>query len=317
MQVTILGVEILGHASLFVTFVIMLVYTIRSRKEITRYVRSSRILYWFIFSLSGLFAVVGIVRLVYLLTNGTTIGVSPLMDLLAEYPSVIAQSLIIIYLISNKIVSEKSFRPRRVLAIGAHPDDLEISAGATLARMRDRGHAVYGLVMTHGARGGDEEVRPKEARKGAKFLGFNQIKILDFSDTELSAQSNEMVQEIEGLINEIKPHLILTHSIHDVHQDHQAVYEATLRAGRNHCSILCYESPSSTQEFSPTFFIDVCGYVDIKIEAIRTHWDQRDKPYMQADQVRGRLAFRGGQAKVEYAEGFEVVRLLSSNIGEF
>lgn len=317
MPVTILAVEIIGHSVVIIAFVAMMFFTIRSRKKITRYLRASRILYWLILVLSGLFSFVGMIRIYFLLTRGGTVGMTPLMDLLAEYPSVVAQSLIIFYLIANKNVSERSFRPRRILAIGAHPDDLEIAAGATLARMNDKGHVVYGLVMTHGARGGDAAVRPNEAHEGAKFLGLTYVKIMNFNDTRLGEQSNEMVEVIEAMIDEINPDLILTHSVHDVHQDHEAVYEATLRAGRNQNSILCYESPSVTQQFLPTFFINVSGYVDVKIEAVRTHWDQRDKPYMKAEQVRGKLAFRGGQAKVEYAEGFEVVRILSSTIGEF
>ena len=239
------------------------------------------------------------------------------MDLLAEYPSVVAQSIIIFYLIANKIVSERTSCPLRVLAIGAHPDDLEIAAGATLARVFDSGHEVYGLVMTHGARGGNAKVRPEEARQGGKFLGLSHVKIMDFNDTHLADQSDEMVQAIEEQIRLVKPDVILTHSIHDIHQDHQAVYEATLRAGRTQGSILCYESPSVTAEFQPTFFVDVNQYVHVKIEAVRTHWDQRGKPYMKEEQIRGKLAFRGGQAKVAYAEGFEVVRMVSSSIGDF
>jgi len=317
MQITIFGVEVAGHLSLIFAFIAMLVYTVRSRKQITRYVPSSRIMYWVILALSGIFATVGVIRMFFLLTHGVTAGMSPLMDLLAEYPSVVAQTIIICYLIANKIVSERASRPLRILAIGAHPDDLEIAAGATLARVFDQGHQVVGLIMTHGARGGNAGVRPKEAREGGKFLGFSQVKIMDFNDTHLTEQSDEMVQVIEELIREVKPDIILTHSIHDVHQDHQAVYEATLRAGRAQNSILCYESPSVTQDFRPTFYVEVKDYAQVKIESVRTHWDQRDKPYMKEEQIRGKLAFRGGQAKVGYAEGFEVVRMLSSGIGDF
>jgi LmbE family N-acetylglucosaminyl deacetylase len=317
MPITIFGVEVAGHLSLILAFVVMLVYTIRSRRKITRYVTSSRILYWTILAMSGMFAVVGTIRLAFLLRNGVVSGMSPIMDLLAEYPSVVAQSIIIFYLITNRIVSEHTSRPLRILAIGAHPDDLEIAAGATLARVFDRGHQVFGLVMTHGARGGNAGVRPQEAREGGKFLGFTQVKIMDFNDTHLTEQSDEMVQVIEELVQQVKPDIILTHSIHDVHQDHQAVYEATLRAGRAQSSILCYESPSVTQDFRPTFYVDVKDYAQVKIESVRTHWDQRDKPYMKEEQIRGKLAFRGGQAKVGYAEGFEVVRMLSSGIGDF
>jgi hypothetical protein len=199
MQITIFGVEVAGHLSLIFAFIAMLVYTVRAQADHPLHA-SSRIMYWIILALSGIFATVGVIRMFFLLTHGVTAGMSPLMDLLAEYPSVVAQTIIICYLIANKIVSERASHPLRILAIGAHPDDLEIAAGATLARVFDQGHQVVGLIMTHGARGGNAEVRPKEARDGGKCLGFSQVKIMDFNDTHLTEQSDEMVQVIEELI---------------------------------------------------------------------------------------------------------------------
>ena len=121
---------------------------------------------------------------------------------------------------------------------------------------------------------------------------------------------------IETAVREFKPNLVLTHSPHDVHQDHRTVHEATLRAARNSSTILCYESPSVTQEFAPTFFSNIGDYLDIKVEGIQAHWDQRSKPYVQEERVRGTAAFRGGQARLHYAEGFEVAHAASAAMGE-
>jgi LmbE family N-acetylglucosaminyl deacetylase len=86
-----------------------------------------------------------------------------------------------------------------------------------------------------------------------------------------------------------------------------------MRAARSaRTTILCYESPSVTQDFHPTYFIDVDKYVEVKVQAMREHWNQRKKTYMKPDLVRGKLAFRGAQAKVDYAEGFEVARMVSA-----
>jgi LmbE family N-acetylglucosaminyl deacetylase len=137
--------------------------------------------------------------------------------------------------------------------------------------------------------------------------------LCDFADTRLAQQAGELTDTIGALIRKVQPDIIFTHSNHDLHQDHQVVYESTMRAARRtRTTILCYESPSVTQDFRPTYFVDVCGYVDVKIQAIREHWDQRDKPYVKSDLVRGKLAFRGGEAKVEYAEGFEIARMVSA-----
>ena len=208
-------------------------------------------------------------------------------------------------------------QPRRVLAIGAHPDDLELACGATLAKLADAGHEVRAMVMSNGSKGGDSSVRVTEASSGSEFMGVSKVQVHDFRDTNLSQHGQEMVQAIEAFIDEFQPDVVMTHSGHDYHQDHQAVHSATMRAARRHSSILCFESPSATRQFNPSVFVDIAGYVDVKIHAVSMHRDQRGKPYMSAERVRSLAAFRGSQVKTSYAEGFEPVRLLGSAVGEF
>ncbi|MEX5237793.1 PIG-L deacetylase family protein [Kocuria arenosa] len=200
--------------------------------------------------------------------------------------------------------------------MGAHPDDLELACGATLAKLVDGGHEVRGLVMSSGEVGGNAGLRPAEAQQGAIFIGLGNLRVHDFPDTRLESVSNEMVRLIEEEIHTFKPDVIFTHSAHDQHQDHYAVHQATLRAARAHHSILCYESPSVTRDFDPSVFVDIDGYVDVKVEAVLSHRDQAGKPYMTPGRVRGMAAFRGAQAKNTNAEAFEPVRLLGSAIGD-
>lgn len=316
MSPAILIIEMIAHLVLIFVFLALLYVTIRRRDQIYRYIRSSRVIYWSILSICGLFALLAVLRVVFLMSVGVSTPTTMLLDLLITFLGLVAQSLVIYALIARKIILLRAVQPRRVLAIAAHPDDLELSVGATLACLKDHGHMVACLVMSHGGRGGDGDARLQEAYQSAKFLGFAHIKVLDLDDTRLDAYPNEMIRAIEDMLAQFKPDLILTHSPHEVHQDHLAVYHATLRAARSHSSILCYEGPSVTADFHPTFFIDISGYVDVKLEAVRKHRDQRGKPYLREDLIEGNLAFRGGQSKVAYAEGFEVERVLSSTIGE-
>jgi LmbE family N-acetylglucosaminyl deacetylase len=213
---------------------------------------------------------------------------------------------------TSKIVIEKTPVPGKVLVIGAHPDDIEIAAGASIAKLHDAGFQVRALVLSRGERGGDAGSRLTEAEIGAQFLELDGVQVMDFHDTQMQSQAFEIVNAIERIIREFQPDMIFTHSKHDLHQDHQTVYESTLRAARDRrTTILSYESPSVTEEFVPAYYIDVCGYVDVKIEAIHKHWDQHKKPYMNPDLVRSKMNFRGNQAKIDYAEGFEVVRMVS------
>lgn len=200
-------------------------------------------------------------------------------------------------------------RARRVLAIGAHPDDLELACGGTLARLADAGHEIHALVMSDGAIGGDATVRPGEATRAADFLGLAECTVLGLPDTRLGEYEVDMTDAIEARIKALNPDIILTHSSNDHHQDHQSVHWATLRAGRRHPAILCYESPSATSAFSPQVFVEIDDYVDAKAMAVALHGNQSDKPYMGSDTLGARATFRGEQARLAAAEGFEAVRV--------
>lgn len=309
------GTEIstIGHTITTLSFIGVAIYAFIRQKDLHRTTRYSSLLFSTIVGLSLLFASINLFRLVYELNRNAETTLTTDADVIAETSGILVQSALILVLFTSKIATKSSYRPARILAIGAHPDDLEIAAGATLAKMRDAGFKITGLVMTRGEKGGDGDTRPLEAREGAKFLGMDSVQVLDFTDTILSADIVNITHAIEETIAKVQPEIIFTHSIHDLHQDHQTVYEATMRAARStRTTILCYESPSVTQDFHPTYFIDVDKYVEVKIQALREHWNQRKKPYMKPDLVRGKLAFRGAQAKVEYAEGFEVARMVSA-----
>jgi hypothetical protein len=248
--------ELLGHLTAALSFIGVAIYANFHRRMLRRTTRNPRRLYWLIMTASVVFALTNLGRVFDLITHGLKNGKGTPLDLIAEY-FVFFQSLILWYLLANKIIVERSSHPCRVLAIGAHPDDIEIAAGATLAKMHDTGYQISGLVLTYGGQGGNAERRQDEARCGADFLGLDTVRVLDFADTRL--QAVDMVNAIETMIEEVQPDLILTHSSHDIHQDHQAVHEATLRAARNRTSILCYESPSTTHEFTPSFFVSTFG----------------------------------------------------------
>ncbi len=306
--------DVFGHLAAAAAFLGVAGYVTVRRRLITRTVRRSRTIYWLMLFACLLFALTHAARLVPLLTRGMS-SLPAWPDLVSDYPGLIGQSLIVVALTHLQVVGTNGAARRRILAVGAHPDDIEIACGGTLAKMRDEGSQVWGLVMTQGEKGGNGHVRPCEAQRGAEFLGLDQVQILNLPDTRLQECAQDVHATIERVVREFKPDLILTHSPHDLHQDHQTVHEATCRAARNLSMILCYESPSVTREFAPTFFSNIGDYLDIKVDGIKEHWDQRSKPYMQEERVRGVAVFRGGQAKLRYAEGFEVAHTASATPG--
>lgn len=303
--------EHLHHLIHSVIFMLLFLATFRYQVSILRYAQKGP---WLIRSCLGVSASFALLNILFL-SNLLVIESSLWHDIL-DYLSLAIVASLSVLLIYAKFTIKTTETPKRVLAIGAHPDDLEIACGATLAKMRDLGHVVYGLILTQGEQAGKADTRAQEAQKGAAFLGLNIVDVRDFKDTRLAEQANELCLSIEEIIKRFQPDIILTHSANDQHQDHTAVFEATLRAARNNSTILSYESPSVTTGFKPTIFVDVANYLDVKLESIRQHHDQKSKRYVQKDHVRGIAAFRGGQAKVRYAEGFESVRTLGSAMGD-
>lgn len=230
--------------------------------------------------------------------------------------TIVVLGMLGIALLSDRLPRSSSTAPRRVLAVGAHPDDIELGCGGTLAKLIDSGHEVRALVMSNGEKGGDGPTRAVEGTTAGQLIGVAGVEVLSLPDTRLTLHENDMVAAVERMIDRFNPDIILTHSGNDQHQDHRAVHAATLRAGRRHSSILCYESPSATADFRPSVFVDVQDYLEVKVEAVATHDNQRGKPYMRPEHLRGLAVFRGAQAKVRHAEAYEPVRILGDPAGQ-
>lgn len=231
-------------------------------------------------------------------------------ELVAEITVLVFGTLLLLVLGRGTVLSMHHEPARRVLVVGAHPDDLELACGGTVATLARSGHRVKVVVMSGGSVGGDESVRRGEAVAGASLLGTDDVTVHAFPDTRLAEADTAMIAAVEQAMHDFRPDLILTHSEHDQHQDHQAVHRAVLRAGRQAPSILCFESPSVTRSFNPSVFVDITEHLDLKVRAVQAHRNQAGKPYMTASRVRGIAAFRGAQAKVVAAEAFEPVRYL-------
>ncbi len=202
------------------------------------------------------------------------------------------------------------FKETVILAVGAHPDDIELGCGGFIMKAKDNGARVYGLALTKGERGtGRNGDRTEEFRKAARFMELDGFWIMDFEDTALKKRIKDMKDVIEEKVREVGANLVLTHTAIDIHSDHQAVFEATKEGARG-TSVLCYEDVSTPREFVPNVFIDISGYMDDKLKLLSFHRTQGDKPYMDPDVIKGRAAHRGLQGGVQYAEAFRAHKLI-------
>lgn len=202
----------------------------------------------------------------------------------------------------------------KILAIGSHPDDIEIGCGGALLRHRAMGHDVKMLVLTGGGKGGDmsdEELattRCGEAKAAAALMDVS-LECWDYPDTQIP-ESYELIIRIEKLVKEFTPDRVYIPYGQDTHQDHRVTSNVAKAACREVKQILEYEEPSSYNTFNATFWIDITPHIEKKLEAIRLHVSQGHKEILKAKSIEGLNLYRGYQSKVEYAEGFSTFRFL-------
>lgn len=202
-----------------------------------------------------------------------------------------------------------------ILAIGAHPDDIELGCGGLLIKSARQGHNVYMYSLTRGGAGGDSNERSEELARSARFIKAKQLWIDNFEDSKLTV-SNDLINHIEFFINKANPDLILTHSHGDVHHDHRAIALATLEAARFNSNVLSYEIPLS-RNFDPKVFVDISEVVNEKVELIEIFWSQQSKLYLKANAIKGLAEYRALQSRlntsIKYVEAFEVMKICLTN----
>jgi LmbE family N-acetylglucosaminyl deacetylase len=199
-----------------------------------------------------------------------------------------------------------------ILAIGAHPDDIELGCGGLLIKAARQGHGVFMYTLTRGAASGDPQQRAKELMQSAKFIGAKALWIDNFEDTKLNVNTSELINHIEFFINKADPDIILTHSLEDYHHDHRAIAASTLEAGRFIPNIMSYEIPL-TKDFKPQVFYDISDVVDEKVELVKIFWSQQTKLYLKANAIKGLAEYRALQSRlntsINHVEAFEVLKM--------
>jgi LmbE family N-acetylglucosaminyl deacetylase len=207
-----------------------------------------------------------------------------------------------------------------VLAIGAHPDDVELGCAGTLALHKSKGDKVYLLVMTRGEASGKPrseraraEIRERECRESAKILGANDLFFGGLKDTMVQ-DGRETVDVIEDVLRQVKPDIVYSPSCKDTHQDHRKTGHAVLSACRRVRIVLLYEGASTQRDFYPQVFVDIKQSFKTKLRAIRVFGSQIDSQnggFAKAVKaIEGLAKYRGYQAGVEVAEAFEVGKFI-------
>ena len=222
-----------------------------------------------------------------------------------------------------------------ILAIGAHPDDIETSCGGTLAKYASMGHKVFTATATNGNVGSatlpmDEiaRIRKEEARKAAAVIGAEYI-CLDYDD-EMFFEDRAARLAFIDLVRYCKADLILTHSPKDYNPDHELTSKIitdiavmipvakleTKNKPYDKIPMIAYFEPVNGLGFVPTEYVDITNFMEKKMEMCLCHQSQiswMQDNYKDAltdqnffDKYRIIAQYRGLQCGVDYAEGFRM-----------
>jgi LmbE family N-acetylglucosaminyl deacetylase/CheY-like chemotaxis protein len=201
-----------------------------------------------------------------------------------------------------------------VLAIGAHPDDVEIGLGGTLAAHRSAGHEVVILTLSRGARGGTADDRQHESLAAAELIGA-RLFLEDQEDTRIS-EGDPTVSIIERVVASVHPTTVYTHSMHDRHQDHRAVHAAANVATRDIGTFACFQSPSATVDFKPNRFVTIDGFTEAKLALLACFSSQAGRrTYLEDDFVLATSRYWSRYGGGTYCEPLEVMRQASAVLG--
>jgi LmbE family N-acetylglucosaminyl deacetylase len=211
----------------------------------------------------------------------------------------------------------KMFDPKTILVLAPHTDDGELGCGGSIVKFiaeeKQVHYAAFSLCSKSLPPGLAEDTLAHECKQATALLGIpnENLTLFDFEVRRFPEFRQKILEELIKLNKRINPGLVLIPSAGDIHQDHGVIHTEALRAFKN-STLLGYELPWNHAQFRSTCFISLpANDIAKKIEALKAYQSQSHRSYMQEDFIRALAKVRGVQANTEYAEAFEVYKLIS------
>jgi LmbE family N-acetylglucosaminyl deacetylase len=205
------------------------------------------------------------------------------------------------------------FSGKRLLFLGAHPDDIELGCGALIANVSN--HVDLRCVTLS-----DNQKNPAlknlvhEHHQSMFVLGVKreQVILKDFETRNFPRDRQAILEFLYDLNREYKPDIVFTHTESDIHQDHGVIRLEALRTFRG-VSVLGYDVLRSSYGFFPNFLVGVNeADVQKKIDALAEYRTYSDKYYFDSEIIRSTSIRHGALAEQPFAEGFDILRIVGS-----
>jgi len=207
-----------------------------------------------------------------------------------------------------------NFFGKKVLFLGAHPDDIEIGCGALIHHIVQQTEILC-VTLSDNQKNPDLKNVMDEHFRSMKVLGVSEERIVlgPFQTRVFPNSRQEILEYFLQLRKDFQPDLIFTHSKQDVHQDHNTMTDESLRAFRG-ITVLGYDVVRSSHGFFPHFLVEVTEEdVNAKIKALAEYETYRDRYYFNAELTHSIMVRHGALAERPFAEGFDILRI----VGEF
>ena len=204
-----------------------------------------------------------------------------------------------------------NFFGKRVLFLGAHPDDIELGCGALLHHIAGQTDMLCVTLSDNQSNPDLKNVRD-EHYKSMAVLGVSEEKIVlgPFTTRIFPNARQEILEYFLKIRRDFQPDLIFTHSRQDVHQDHNTMTDEGLRAFRG-ITVLGFDVVRSSYGFFPHFLVEVTEEnVSKKIEALAEYETYRDRYYFNSELTRSIMVRHGALAECAFAEGFDILRIV-------
>ena len=206
-----------------------------------------------------------------------------------------------------------SFYGSRVFFIGAHPDDIELGAGAFIARISTQTD-VFCITLSDNQKNPTLKNLVGEHYSSMAALGVKEQNVFlgTFETRRFPHYRQEILEYLIDLNRTYKPELVFIHTRADIHQDHNTVTEEALRAFRG-ATVLGFDVIRSSNGFFPHFLVEVNDEdVQKKINALAEYKTYEKMYYFNPELTRSILVRNGSLAERKYAEGFDILRIIGS-----